>query len=131
MSLAEEAVYARLTGVPAIAALIGTRVYPALAPMGATLPYVVYQHISGVRETAFGDDPGIARARIQVAAWSDEYSEARQVAEAVRQGLQRYRGTVGGVEVLDVFVEADFDQYDEEALRYGAILDYQVIHREA
>ncbi len=111
--------------------LVGTRIYPKRAPQGVATPYVVYQRISGVRETAFGADPGIARARIQVAVWSTLYPEARQIADVIRQALQRFRGTVATVEVLDVFVESDFDQDDEDAKRDAAILDYQVITREA
>lgn len=131
MSLVEEALVARLAAVTAVTDLVGARIYPLRAPEGVTPPFLVYQRIAATRETAFGANPGIARARIQLTAWGPTYASAKAVATAVRQALERFRGTVLGVEFLDVFVETDADLRDDEVLLDGVATDLQVIHREA
>lgn len=131
MSLIEEALVSRLSAVSAVTALVGSRIYPVRAPEGAARPFLVFQRVAATRETAFGADPGLARARMQVTAWADRYATAKAVATAVRQALQRYRGTLLGVEVLDVFVELDQDVPDDEVQLFGVLTDFSVIHREA
>lgn len=132
MSEIEEALPARLEGVAAVTALVGTRIYPARAPQGAVRPFVTFARIATPpREVAFGADPGIARPRFQLTAWAETYGAARLVATAVRQGLQRFRGVVLGVDILDCFIELDADLVDDEAKLFGVATDVTVIHREA
>lgn len=132
MSTIEEALVTRLAAVSAVTTLVGSRVYPLRAPEGVAQPFLVYQRVAAPpRETAFGTDPGIARPRFQLVAWATSYATAKAVATAVRQALQRYRGTVGGVEILDIFVEFDEDLHDDEVHLFGALTDFSVIHRES
>lgn len=131
MSLIEEALPARLAAVGAVTALVGTRVYPLRAPQNAVRPFVVYQRISAPRVSAFGSDTGIARPRFQVTAWADTYAGAKAVATAVRQALQRYRGTILGVEILDCYVDTDQDLVDDEVKLFGHATDFFIPHREA
>jgi hypothetical protein len=39
--------------------------------------------------------------------------------------------SVGGVEILDIFVEFDEDLHDDEVHLFGALTDFSVIHRES
>lgn len=131
MSLIEEAIPARLAAVTAVTDLVASRVYPLRAPQGVPRPFVVVQRISAFREIAFGSNPGLARPRFQVTAWGETYASAKAVATAVRQALERFRGTVVGVEILDCFVENDQDLSDDEANLRGVATDVFVHHREA
>jgi hypothetical protein len=130
VSLIEEALPERLEAVGAVTALVGTRIYPLRAPEGATRPFVTFQRISGIREVAFGADPGLARPRFQVTAWADTYAGAKSLATAIRQALERFRGTVLGVEILDCFVDNDEDLVDDEVRLFGVATDFFVHHRE-
>lgn len=134
----EEALYARLSGFAGLSALVGSRIYPLRAPQTAALPLVVFQRISTIRWSAFGSDTGLARPRIQVTAWATTAMAAKSVKEQVRAALQRWRGTVAGVEILDATIADERDQYDQEALAagvgqagaYGASVDVLIPHRE-
>lgn len=133
MPVVEEAVKARLGAVSGVTSLISTRVYPVKLPQSATLPAVTYQRVSTIRENAMAADPGVARTRLQVTCAADSYSGLKAVTEAVRAALQRYRGTVGGVVVLDVFLDNETDLFGEEENDAGVYLtaqDFIVIHRE-
>lgn len=131
MSVLEEAIPARLAAVGGVTALVGNRVYPLRAPQNAQRPFVVFQRISAPRVSAFGSDSGIARPRFQVTSWGETYASAKAVATAVRQALQRYRGTVLGVEILDCFVDTDQDLVDDEVKLFGVATDFFIPHREA
>jgi hypothetical protein len=131
VSLIEEAIPARLEAVPAVTDLIGTRIYPTRAPEGVTRPFATFQRISSTRERAFGQNPGLAGPRFQITAWATTYGEAVTVANAIRQALERYRGTILGIVIQDVFVDTDQDLRDDEAQLYGKSTDFFVHHLEA
>ena len=49
MATVEENLYTLFTGSTAIAAVVGTRVYPVMAPQNATYPCLVYTRVSTPR----------------------------------------------------------------------------------
>lgn len=134
----EAAVYTRLTTHPGLSALVGTKVYRSRAPLDARLPFVTYQRISAVRWSCFGADTGVARARIQTTSWHRTPELVGDVKEQVRAALQRWRGTVAGVEVMDSFLADERDFFDEEHQEegtgetgaYGVALDVLIPYRE-
>jgi hypothetical protein len=71
-------------------------------------------------------DAGIVRTRIQVTAWADTFAAAKAIADQVRQALQRW--TTTGVQ--GTFIDGEYDLYDEEALKYGAAVDAEVVYTE-
>lgn len=101
----EEALYSRLTGFSGLANLIGARVYEHLQPQNPVYPAVVYTRVSAARVTAMGADPGLVHSRFQIDAWSLGAKEARDVAEQVRQALERWRGTSGSTVIQDSFID--------------------------
>lgn len=131
MSVIEEALPARLESVTAVTDLVGTRIYPKRAPEGVTRPFLTFQRISSFREVAFGTNPGLAKPRFQFTAWGDTEAQVQAVVTAVRQALERFRGTVLGVEILDCFVDNDEGLTDDEAKLQGHAIDFFVHHREA
>lgn len=133
MAVAEQAIVARLEAVSGVTDLASTRIYPVKLPQSATLEAITYQRVSTRRGHLMGTDDGIAYTRVQVTSWAETYSEAKALAEAVRVALQRFSGTVGGLEVLDVMAEAELDLYGDDESDSGVhavAQDFTVIHRE-
>lgn len=129
MMAIEDTLFTRLSTFAGLTALVGARIYPLIIPegQGKKGPCVTYQRISTEpRESCMVADDGYARARIQVTAWGDTYTAVKAVAEQVRQALQRWSATG----VLDTFLLAENDLYDEEALKFGAAIDAQVVYTE-
>lgn len=84
----EQAIYGRLTGT-AGTALYGTRVYADQAPLGAALPYVVFQHVAG-------GDLNVSPSRVvdvdyQIECVALDLSEARQGAGYVEAAFHNQR----------------------------------------
>jgi hypothetical protein len=127
MVILEATLFAKLSATSGLTALVGTRIYPLIMPQGATYPAVTYQRISTEpRESCMVADCGIARARIQVTAWAEAFSAAKAIADQVRQALQRW--TTTGIQ--GPFIIGEYDLYDEEALKYGAAIDAEVVYTE-
>lgn len=114
-----------LAGTPSYAA----RVYPVQGAQGAATPYLTYNQVSEVVDHAMGSDPNVSIARWQVSCWGQSYAQAKIAADDARAALSRYRATVSGLEVMDIFVELEMDLFDPEALLYHAVVDFLVMHR--
>ena len=127
----EASVWQILADNAGVGALCEDRIYPVKVPQNATFPCVTYSRVSTNRWSAMGSDTGIADKRFQVSSWGETYAEANALAEAVRAALQRYRGTVDGVLIQDIFVDGDGPEtWEDEAGAYQAVTDYRVIYEE-
>ncbi len=128
----EEGLYAYLSGVSALTALVGKRIYPVVLPPNVVYPAVTYQRISGPRIHTMGNDPGLAYPRIQVSCWyrdiSDPqkgYGQVKAVAEQVRLALQNQKSTTwGSVTIQAVLFDGDNDLYDPDTQVHQVALDF-------
>ena len=138
----ETALYDRLTGTAAITALVGSgssaRIYPDLAPASTEKPYCTYRTVSTVRSRHFAGIAGsqVDFARVQVDVWAATALSRRSVADAIRDALDGFSGSMGD-ESLDVrriavdgpsmLTEPPFG--DDEVPTYRATLDLEISHR--
>ena len=107
-----------------LAALVGTRVYAfplrqKKNDADIVVPAVTYQRVSGPRDALLG----IGKPRYQFTVWSDMYAEARDVAQAVDDCLQRYKGISEGVSIIQATVVNDVDIYDPVTSRHTCSVD--------
>lgn len=103
-----------------VTSLVGTRIYPVVAPNGADLPFCVFTKVSDVPVVGLDTaSEGVRFARIQVSCFGDRYSEAKDVAEAIRQALDG-----NGSAVRDNAL----DLYDEDTRTHYEVVDYMVAH---
>ena len=121
----EQTLVAYLVTVPALTALVSSRVYPLVLPQNAALPAIAYQRISGPREHSHSGPSGLAHPRIQLACWAATYAEAKAVAAALRQGIDGNRTFCQAC-----FVESDIDDYEPETKLWRVIVDAVVWHSE-
>ena len=130
-----------LKGSAGLSGLIGSgdnaRVYPVQVPQGQKSPCIVFRLMDSERPRAFGRDTGICRSRYEFTCWSTTKSigtaqEAQDVAEGLRQAMQRYRDVAGtyGVEVQDCFLYSQSEYFDQEVEAFAVVVDYEIIWRE-
>ena len=68
--------------------LAGNRVYPDVAPSGATLPRITYQQVGGVSVDSLEiGRVGHRNARIQISVWAATRTVASALARAVEDAL--------------------------------------------
>lgn len=101
MATASAALYARLNGDAALSALVGTRTYPGLVPQDQVLPMVAFVRVDESEDELMGGDADIEQTGYEVTSFGSDYDSCEAVHEAVRNALRRFRGTSGGVEVVD------------------------------
>jgi Protein of unknown function (DUF3168) len=111
--------------------LIGSAVYPGVAPQDAVAPYVTYEDFDGTRYPSMGSDADICDSRLRLHCWHQGYPDALAIANACRKALQRFKGTAGGYTVDDIFTEPGGPSlYDEPTRTHHLVRDFRVIFRE-
>ena len=106
----EEALYKQLTTATLTTKLGSTAIYPMVAPQSRGLPYVTYQQISDNPIHAMTADPSLRWTRYQVSYWSSSIKQGRTLANAGRNVLRDFSGSLGN----SVAVQRIF--YDNEVM---------------
>jgi len=102
----EEALYKQLSTATLTTQLGSTAIYPMIAPQGKALPYVTYQQISEIPTHAMHKDPSVKWTRYQLSYWSSSVKQARSLANAGRNILRDFSGSLGGgVNVQRIFYD--------------------------
>ena len=124
---------AQILADSAVENLVGTRMYPTIAPQSAALPYITYQVISAFRQPTMLAPDNLPEKRIQIDAWGSTFSQAHAVAEAIRQAIDGFSGTMGsspGTEVQGVFADTERTMYEPEPELHRVSRDYRIYARE-
>jgi len=128
------AVYAILMGDAPLQALVSGRVTPGGDPMRGQTS-VTYHQISGVREHTMDGPDTFVTPTMQVNSYGMTDLEANNVADAVREALDGYSGTVDGVAIsyFALTDQGDLDDYEAEnkkLSRHGVRQDYLMSYQE-
>ena len=94
-----KALYGKLSATAAVTALVSTRIFPDMATQDATYPFIVYTN-DATQPTDVKDSASpLDVVTMSVMIYSKSYSQAQDIAAAVRTALDRMTGTVQGVNV--------------------------------
>ena len=124
--MAEADIYDRLNSE---VSALGGRIYPLKLPQNVAYPAVVYQRLSTTRHPAFGRDATAVEPVIQVDVYGHQsagYAAFHTVADAVRSALQRYSGG----DILDTYIDAERDDYEENTELFRKSFDIRPWYRE-
>jgi len=120
----EEGLHDFLKTDSGVNALVGTKIFPLVAPDTAVPPYIVYQTITDPEEETHDGPAGIAHPRVQLANVADSYSAAKALRNAVYGALKGYKGLMGTVNVRHVkVVNKGFDDHEPETGRTRILMD--------
>lgn len=101
--------YSYLSADAGLTAAVGGRIYPTLAPSTAPLPYVVYQRIDEEESGHLGGLSGLSRATYQFNIWGRTEQHVETVLQALKLALDRYRGLMGSVPVVECRITSILD----------------------
>lgn len=109
-------------------ALVDVRIYDQYWPTDRppTFPLITAFQVSGGRH----HDIDVAFPRFQFSCWALTKATARAVADTLRSVLQRYKGVMGGVEVIQIVCENELDFFDAETKLHHIPVDFKIIYRE-
>jgi len=136
-----QAVRGYLAANAGVAALVANRIFPDVLPQGYTIKTggaLTYTIIDTVHDHLINGLAGIARSRIEFAAFASTRAGANLIAEAVRaSSLQGYTGAMGGVLIESVMLTGGVQTLDERPTdgsqehRYMTIFDYMIAFQES
>lgn len=112
--------HSRLTTHAGTSALVGTRVYPVIAPQNAQYPCIVYQRISGTEQMGTTQ---IREARYQLSCWGETFASAQAVATQVRAALEEWSIYGGGVFVRMARIVNEGDDYEPDERIFRTLID--------
>lgn len=131
----EALIFTRLSGFAGLTALIGTRIYPNIAPQNATWPFVTYRRVTSTRPAAMGSDSGVVRARFQFDTFAEDddskvgFDDASAVRDQLRAALKRWRDA-GPPVVQDTFLVSEIDLYEDDSRLHHLSDDFEINYRE-
>jgi hypothetical protein len=118
--------------------LIGTappRMFPVKLPQKARRPAITYRRVNGGHTHTLMGQAGSAAPIINVTAWADDYDTAKDLAFAIRDNMQGFKGPVGTAQVRGVTCVNEEDLYDDptdgsDAGIFNVSLDFGVSYTE-
>lgn len=105
----EQFLFWRLTNHTSVSTLVGTRVYPVIAPMGTPLPLVVYQRTNVSREQSLAGPVGAPVVSIQLTSYATSYTACKQIAQGIRLAVDGWTGTTQSVTITRTSLESESD----------------------
>jgi hypothetical protein len=133
----KDELWTHVTTADSFAALASTRLYPfGGAPASATKPYATFGKIGGFRHHHLGGSAGLVEARFQFDCYAGSAKAAEGLADAVRDALDGYIGTISTVEVLASFLVHETDDFfspvDSGSVReHRTIVEFDIWYRES
>lgn len=127
------AIYSLLTNDATVSGLVGTRVYPGMAPQGCARPFIVYQRVSGEAYPDLDGMTGIVKSRVQVDCYANTYQAASALYAAAIAALDVSPGTYGGIELASILRDTapqDFIETEVDPKLYRVQQDFSAIYAE-
>lgn len=125
----EEAIYKHLSTDSTITAIVGTRIYPVLAPQDASYPCLVYQRLGSEPVHAMANDATLREVTMVFASLAKTYSGVKTLQDVLEDSIKDFSGTLGGaggVTVQRIMLDGISDGYDFEADAFMTIMDYTI-----
>jgi len=94
-----------------VSELVGSRIYPILAPQTAALPFIVWRRSGISREHTLAGPMGVSTVSVEMQLLAATYEQAREVADRCRLVLDGYGATLNNTEVKHVSLEQESDDF--------------------
>lgn len=109
MAVMEGALVGLLLAAPTVSNIVAERVYPFRRPQGSPYPALVVTRVSGAPLYADDGEVGLQNARVQIDSWGIDYTDAKDLAQAVRSVLSAFSGVSGGINFTYVMLDEERD----------------------
>jgi len=108
----EQAAARALVADPAVAMILGQRIWPVIAPASASLPFATWRRTGVTRSQGLAGPTGATSVQLAVDVFSTTYEEAREAADRIRSVLDGWGGQVTDyVSVRNVSLDTESDGF--------------------
>jgi hypothetical protein len=111
MKSPETVLRSALVASASVSALVGSRIFPILAPQTAALPFIVWRRSGISREHTLAGPMGVSTVSVEMQLLAATYEQARELADRCRLVLDGYGATLNNTEVKHVSLEQESDDF--------------------
>lgn len=111
----ESALRNRLVTTAAVTALVGTRIYPVIAPATAALPFITWRRVAVTRQQSLRGPVGTPTVSLSLDIFAETYEAARDIADQCRATLDGWGGTFENTVVANVSLDNESDGFAQLA----------------
>ena len=120
-------IYSRLSTDGSITAYIGTKIYPDITPQNVQYPFVVYTITNSLPVDYKDGQSNLEEITLQLDVYTQSYDDTQDLANLIRNRLDRFTGTVEGVEVQTIkYVSSDSQVFNAELSVYWMSIDFMI-----
>jgi hypothetical protein len=118
-------IYSRLSTDGAILAYVGSKIYPDIVPQNVQYPFVVYTITNSTPVDYKDGQSNLEEIEIQIDVYTQNYDDTQDLANLIRNRLDRFVGTVEGIEVQSIkYTASDSQVYNAELSVYWMSVDF-------
>lgn len=85
----------QLKNNPAVAAIVGDRVFPVIAPASSAIPFITWRRSAVQREMTLQGPMGLPTVTLAIDIYAETYEAVRQLADHCRATLDGWGGSLG------------------------------------
>ena len=118
-------IYGRLSAEPTVIAIVGQKIYPDLTPQDIQYPFCVYTIINSTAIDFKDGQSNLEEVQIQIDCYTQSYDSTQELANNIRNSLDRFVGTENGVEVQTIkYMSSESNVYNPTLNVYWTSVDF-------
>ena len=110
-----------------VTAAVSTRIFPVIAPQGTQTPFIVHIQTDNQPHGSKTSPSTWDAAHVEIFVVHENMDTVEDIAETVRLALDRYTGTVSGIEVNSVEYLDENPNFDMESGRFLKRLLFKIM----
>jgi hypothetical protein len=120
-------IYARLSTASNITAIISTNIYPDITPQNVDYPFIVYSIIDSSPVDFKDGQSNLEEIDLQIDVYTQNYDTTQNLSNLIRNRLDRFVGTLEGVEVQSIkYVRQSSQVFNAELSVYWVSIDFMI-----
>ena len=120
-------IYNRLSTDGDILAYVGTKIYPDIVPQNVQYPFVVYTIVNSLPVDFKDGQSNLEEITLQIDVYTQSYDDTQDLANLIRNRLDRFTGTVEGIDVQTIkYVSSDSQVFNAELSVYWMSIDFMI-----
>jgi len=118
-------IYSRLSTASNITAIISTNIYPDITPQNVDYPFIVYSIIDSNPVDFKDGQSNLEEIDLQIDVYTQNYDTTQNLSNLIRNRLDRFVGTLEGVEVQTIkYIRQSSEVFNAELSVYWVSIDF-------
>jgi len=120
-------IYSRLSTASNITAIISTNIYPDITPQNVDYPFIVYSIIDSNPVDFKDGQSNLEEIDLQIDVYTQNYDTTQNLSNLIRNRLDRFVGTLEGVEVQTIkYIRQSSEVFNAELSVYWVSIDFMI-----